>query len=53
MRLREEITTIKITNENHQKLLALKIHPRESFNEVISRLVDERTKLSKCAEGSE
>jgi len=34
-------TTIKVTNEVHQKLLGLKIHPRESFNEVLIRLLDE------------
>ena len=41
MKLKNEITTIKITNETHQKLMALKIHPRESFNEVIIRLLDD------------
>ena len=35
-------TTIKITNDVHRKLLALKIHPRESFNDAINRLLKEK-----------
>ena len=35
-------TTIKITNEVHQKLLGLKIHPRESFNDVVVRLMGDK-----------
>ena len=42
MALLKKKTTIKITNEVHQKLLALKIHPREPFNDVIIRLMGEK-----------
>jgi len=41
MGILEGKTTIKVTNDVHQKLLGLKIHPRESFNEVIIRLMGE------------
>ena len=47
MVLQEERTTIRITSEVHQKLLSLKIHPRESFNDVIIRLMGETKEVTK------
>lgn len=41
MGLLDEWTTIKVKNKIHQELLKLKVHPRESFNDVIVRLLDE------------
>lgn len=35
-----EITTIQLDNRIKEKLEALKIHHRESYNEVISRLIN-------------
>ena len=34
------VTTIQIDNELKERLNRLKIHPRESYNDLISRLVD-------------
>jgi len=38
----KQITTIKITKEVHHRLLDLKIHHAESFNDVIKRLTEEK-----------
>jgi len=35
-------TTIKVTRELKERLDRLKVHPREPYNEVIGRLIDER-----------
>ena len=34
------VTTIQIDNELKERLNRLKIHPRESYNDLISRLID-------------
>jgi predicted transcriptional regulator len=34
------VTTVQIDNELKERLNRLKIHPRESYNDLISRLVD-------------
>jgi predicted CopG family antitoxin len=34
------VTTVQIDNELKEKLNRLKIHPRESYNDLISRLID-------------
>ena len=34
------VTTVQIDNEVKERLNRLKIHPRESYNDLISRLVD-------------
>jgi len=34
------VTTIQIDNELKERLNHLKIHPRESYNDLISRLID-------------
>jgi len=44
MVLQEEWTSVRVKNETHQRLLALKVHPRESFNDVIVRLLDDKPK---------
>jgi len=31
---------LRVSEENRQKLDALKVHPRESYNDVIARLLD-------------
>ncbi|HDQ07419.1 MAG TPA: hypothetical protein ENN44_01335 [Methanoculleus sp.] len=36
------VTTIKVTRELKERLDRLKVHPREPYNEVIGRLIDER-----------
>ena len=35
-------TTIKVTRELKERLDRLKVHPREPYNDVIGRLIDER-----------
>jgi len=47
MGLLDEWTTIKVKNKTHQELLKLKVHPRESFNDVIVRLLDEQEEVEK------
>ena len=34
------VTTLQIDNELKERLNHLKIHPRESYNDLISRLID-------------
>ena len=34
------VTTVQIDNELKERLNRLKIHPRESYNDLISRLID-------------
>lgn len=34
------VTTVQIDNELKERLKQLKIHPRESYNDLISRLID-------------
>ena len=34
------VATVKIDNELKERLNSLKIHPRESYNDLISRLID-------------
>lgn len=34
------VTTVQIENELKERLNRLKIHPRESYNDLISRLID-------------
>ena len=34
------VTTLQIDNEFKERLNHLKIHPRESYNDLISRLID-------------
>ena len=34
------VTTVQIDNELKERLNHLKIHPRESYNDLISRLID-------------
>lgn len=36
-------TNINIKNETYKRLAELKIHPRQSFDEVIQNLIQERT----------
>lgn len=35
-----KFTTIKIRNDLRDRLLALKIHPKESYSDVISKILD-------------
>jgi predicted CopG family antitoxin len=37
-----KMITILISRKLHEKLKEIKLHPRESFNDVIQKLYDER-----------
>jgi DNA-binding CsgD family transcriptional regulator len=41
-----EYTTIRVRRETKKKLDALKIHPRQSYDEVINKLIEKREKSS-------
>jgi len=43
--LKDEWTSIRVKNQVHQNLLKLKIHPNESFNDVIVRLMGEKEEV--------
>lgn len=37
-------TTMSVSKENRDKLEALKIHPRETLNDVLTRILERHTK---------
>ncbi len=45
-------TTIKVTRELKDRLDRCKVHPRETYNEVIGRLLDERGGTDRPATGT-
>jgi len=49
--MEKEITTIRISKETQQKLFLLKIHPRESYDEVIQKLlyIDRRAMINEIS----
>ncbi len=45
-------TTIKVTRELKERLDRCKVHPREPYNDVIERLIDERDDANRPAAGT-
>ncbi len=44
-------TTIKISEEMHDKLQAFKMYPRESYNEVLERILEDLSELNEETRG--
>jgi predicted CopG family antitoxin len=42
--MKDEMTTIKISRKTKEKLDKLKIHPRETYEQVILRLIEKEVK---------